>query len=143
MRLPMRFVAILAIAILVTACAEEQQQAAYTSVSNAQLKELLAKGIPLVDIRRPEEWRQTGVIEGSHTITLFGPGGQIHQDFFDKLARIAPRDKPVALICRTGNRTRVASDYLTKKLGYTQVYNVKHGITDWIRKGNPVVKHQP
>ncbi len=143
MRLPMRFVVILSIAIMVAACAEEQQQAAYTSVSNDQLKELIAKGIPLVDIRRPEEWRQTGVIEGARAITLFGPGGQVYQDFFDKLARIAPKDKPVALICRTGNRTRVASDYLTKKLGYTQVYNVKHGITDWIQKGNPVVKYQP
>ncbi len=139
----LKCIVILVIALMTAACAEERQQTAYASVSNDQLKALLAKGVPLVDIRRPEEWRQTGIIEGAHTITLFGPGGQVYPDFFDKLARIAPKDKPVALICRTGNRTRVASDYLTKKLGYTRLYNVKHGITGWIRQGNPVVKYQP
>ena len=42
----------------------------YTNVDNAQLKTLIAQGVPVYDIRRPEEWRQTGVVEGSRTLTF-------------------------------------------------------------------------
>ena len=44
------------------------------------------------------------------------------------------------LICRTGNRTRAASEYLAKSLGYTNVYNVDRGITGWISERRDVVK---
>ena len=30
---------------------------------------------------------------------------------------------------------------LMEKQGYTQVYNVRHGITGWIAGNNPVVKN--
>ncbi len=130
-------------ALALVACADERQSTAYANIDDQQLKQLLAEGVPLIDIRRPEEWRQTGIIEGAHPITLFGPGGRVYQDFFDRLAKIAPKDKPVALICRTGHRSRIASDYLSKQLGYTHLYNVAHGITGWIRNGNPVVEYSP
>ena len=112
----------------------------YTNVSNEQLKALLEKGVTLVDIRRSEEWRQTGIIEGSHKITLFDGRGRIAPDFQRKFEAVTDPDKPVALICRTGNRTRVASRLLSRQLGYKHIYNVERGITDWIRKGYPVVK---
>ena len=114
----------------------------YTNVSNEQLEALLEKGVTLVDIRRPEEWRQTGVIEGSHKITLFDGRGRIAPDFQRKFEAVTEPDEPVALICRTGNRTRVASRLLSRQLGYKHIYNVERGITDWIRKGYPVVKGQ-
>lgn len=112
-------------------------------VSNEELKGLLDSDIVLVDIRRVEEWIETGVVEGSHTITLFGEDGRPMADFLPKLEKIASLDTPIIVICRTGNRTRVASEALTQQIGYSQVYNVTLGITDWIAKGHPVVKYQP
>ena len=119
------------------ACAQNDE---FTNVSNEELEKLLDQGITLVDIRRPEEWRQTGIVKSSHTITLFDGNGRIVEDFVSKFSAIASPEKPVALICRTGNRTRAASTMLIKQLGYKDVYNVTRGITDWIRNGKPVVR---
>ena len=115
----------------------------YTQVSNQQLTELLAQGVKLVDIRRPEEWRQTGVIKGSHLITAFDGSGRLVQDFPAKLTQLARPDEPVALICRTGNRTDALGRALMQQAGYQKVYNVTHGISDWIAKGGAVCKGQP
>ncbi len=113
------------------------------NISIEELKDLLDSGVVLVDIRRRDEWVQTGIVAGSHAITLFGEDGRPKQDFLPKLEKIASLDTPVIVICRTGNRTSVASDALTQQIGYNKVYNVTNGITDWIAKGNPVVKYQP
>ena len=50
-------------------------------------------------------------------------------------------DDPVVLICRTGNRTDALARELIEKMGYTQIYNVRDGITRWIGDNNPVVKN--
>ena len=120
-----------------SACAQNDE---FTNTSNEELEKLLDQGVTLVDIRLPEEWNQTGIIKGSHTITLFDRNGRVAEDFLPKFSAIAPIDKPVALICRTGNRTRAASEMLVKQLGYKDVYNVTKGITDWVRNGKPVAR---
>ncbi len=55
---------------------------------------------------------------------------------------LVKRDQPVALICRTGNRTRAASQAIAKQLGYKKVYNVTRGIKGWIDQKHPVVTYQ-
>lgn len=110
------------------------------NVSNAQLTKLLSEKVTLVDIRRPEEWTQTGVVAGSKKITFFSKTGKINPNLVTELQSVASADKPVALICRTGNRTRVASKMITTQLGYKTVYNVEHGITKWIADGRATVK---
>jgi rhodanese-related sulfurtransferase len=112
-----------------------------TNIDNAQLESLMKEGVPVVDIRREEEWQQTGVIKGSHLITFFDKKGNYDvAAWLGKLAPVAGKDQPFILICRTGNRTGTVSNFLDKKLGYSKVYNVQKGITDWIAKGKPVVK---
>jgi len=113
----------------------------YDNVDNAGLKSLLAQGVPVYDIRRPEEWRQTGVIEGSRKLTFVDAGGRPHSDFFPTITREVRRDQPVIVICRTGNRTNALARELMGKHGYTRVYNVRNGIAGWIGEGNPVVKN--
>lgn len=127
-------IAALAFSFLLAGCAEPP----YTNVNNEQLKELLDKGVPLYDIRRAEEWRQTGVVAGSIKQTFFDKSGRPMPDFLPAFTRTHAKDQPVALICRTGNRTDALATYLVNELGYTQIYNVKHGITGWIAAGNPV-----
>jgi 3-mercaptopyruvate sulfurtransferase SseA len=40
------------------------------------------------------------------------------------------RDKPVVLVCRSGNRTALAALTL-QLLGYQQVYSMKTGVRGW------------
>ena len=115
------------------------RQGGVSNVSNTELQALLDKGVTLVDIRLPEEWQETGVVEGSKRLTLFEKNGTVASDFLANLQKVAPADKPIALICRTGSRTRAGAEMLTQ-VGYTQVYNVTHGITGWIRDDKPVVR---
>jgi rhodanese-related sulfurtransferase len=109
------------------------------NVSNAQLKKLLDENVILIDIRRPEEWAQTGIVAGSKKLTFFSKKG-VNPNLAIELQRIASADQPVALICRTGNRTRVASKMLATQLGYKKIYNVERGITKWIADGRKTVK---
>lgn len=111
-----------------------------TNVSNEELKELLERGVKIVDIRRPEEWVETGVVEGSHKITAFDKRGQLVPTFPQQFMSLVKPEEEVILICRTGRRTRLLSNALTAQAGYTHVYNVTDGITHWKKEGNPVVQ---
>ena len=117
------------------------QAGGYSNISNAKLQELKDQGVLLVDIRREEEWKQTGIVEGSKTITFFDRTGNVSNDFFPKFTAIAKLDQPIMLICRTGNRTKAAGEALVKQLGYKNVMNVTTGITGWIAEKRPVTKY--
>jgi rhodanese-related sulfurtransferase len=119
---------------LLVGCSESP----YTNIDNAQLKALLEQGVPLYDVRRPEEWRQTGVVAGSRKLTFMDAGGRLLPDFLPRFTREAHRDQPVILICRTGNRTASLARELVEKMGYTHIYNVRDGITRWIGDNHPV-----
>ncbi len=112
----------------------------YENVDNGQLQALIDQGVPLYDVRRAEEWRSTGVIPGSRMLTWVDSAGRLQPGFFETLAREVAKDQPVALICRTGNRTDTLARELMEKHGYARVYNVKDGITRWIGEGRPVVR---
>jgi rhodanese-related sulfurtransferase len=113
----------------------------YANIDNQQLKSLQAQGIPVYDIRRAEEWQQTGVVEGSRRLTFVDEKGRLMPDFVAKFTQAVNKNDPVILICRTGSRTDVLSRALVEELGYTQVYNVKNGITRWVSEGLPVVRN--
>lgn len=132
-----RLFGVLLFAFSLGGCAESP----YTNVDNGQLQALLAQGVPIYDIRRPEEWRQTGVVEGSRKLTFMDASGRPNPEFLPRFGAEVGKNAPVVLICRTGNRTDVLARELVEKMGYTQVYNVRDGITRWIGEGNPVVKN--
>ena len=111
----------------------------YTNIDNQQLKALQTQGIPVYDIRRTDEWTQTGVVEGSLRLTFVDDKGRVMPDFVAKFTQAVDKNDPVILICRTGNRTDVLARALAEQLGYTKIYNVKDGITRWISEGQPVV----
>ncbi|HUX89385.1 MAG TPA: rhodanese-like domain-containing protein [Gallionellaceae bacterium] len=113
----------------------------YTNIDNQQLKTLQAQGIPVYDIRRTDEWLQTGVIEGSRRLTFVDDKGRVMPDFVEKFTQAVGKNDPVILICRTGSRTDTLSRALVEQLGYTKIYNVKHGITRWISDGLPLAKN--
>ena len=96
----------------------------------------------VIDIRREEEWKETGILQGSNTITAFTKDGNIHPDFpkkfFDLINDI---DVPILLYCRTGNRTGILGQALIDQVGQTNVSHLSEGIVGWKKQGLPTVDY--
>ena len=108
----------------------------YNNLNNEQLKIMLEQGAPMYDIRRPQEWRQTGVVAGSRLLTFVDANGRLMPDFMNQFTTAVDKHDPVILICRTGSRTSALARHLVENMGFSQVYNVRHGISRWIREGD-------
>ena len=80
----------------------------------------------LIDVRTPEEFASEH-IKGAVNI----PVQVLPQRLQD-----VPKDKPVVLICRSGNRTRMAAQILTQA-NYTNVYDLG-GLMHWKAAGMPM-----
>jgi len=82
--------------------------------------------IQLVDVREPYEW-EAGRVEGAiHipvNVIMSGAGGDLD------------KDKPVAVICRTGNRSELATMMLQAR-GF-DAHNVEGGMEAWEAAGLP------
>ena len=101
-----------------------------------ELLEAQAQGAVIVDIRREDEWRKTGIIDGAKTITAFTKAGRMHQDFQQKFLSLVPSLKtPIVLYCRTGNRTTKLGNALVSQLGYSNLSHLRNGITGWFKDG--------
>ena len=95
---------------------------------------IVKSGIQIVDIRTKPEWQETGVIKDSILITFFDEQGRYDvQAFMNELNKHVTKDKEFALICRTGNRTSMVSEFLSKQ-GY-KVINLQGGIKRLISQG--------
>jgi len=75
------------------------------------------KGLKVIDIRTPAEWRETGIIKGSYTLMFFDEKGQYNvMKFIKNLDSIVKKGEKFALVCRTGSRTSMVSEFLSKDL---------------------------
>ncbi|MEM7752566.1 MAG: rhodanese-like domain-containing protein [Pseudomonadota bacterium] len=94
--------------------------------------------ILIVDIRRPDEWAQTGVAEYAVPIDMR------NDDFLVELAAVRASDRqPVAVICARG----VRSARLTRRLeaaGIAPIVDIPEGMLGspfgpgWLKRGLPV-----
>lgn len=97
----------------------------------------------LIDVRSPDEWRESGVPGAALPITIHGPGGlaQFERD----LAAVVERHpgRPVALICAAGSRSARVQAWLLQR-GYASVLDVPGGLfgrgdaAGWLAHGLPV-----
>lgn len=107
------------------------------------LKQAMADGVIVIDIRREEEWRETGIIEGAHTITAFTEQGGLHPEFQQKFfSLVTGPDVPVMLYCRTGSRTTSLGNALIDQVGFGDVTHLSEGIVGWLENSHPVVPYQ-
>ncbi len=94
----------------------------------------------IIDVRTPEEWKQTGIIPGSVPLQFFDKDGnaltQTWLTQFDQL-RKSP-DQPVILVCRSGHRSGLVGNFLTKKLGLEHINHLSTGLKSWLKAGKPV-----
>lgn len=101
--------------------------------------EFTKKKIKIIDIRTLTEWKETGIIKGSYTITFFDEKGKFFvPDFLNKLDKVVKKNEKFALICRVGSRTVMVAEFLSNKFGY-KVINLKGGIIKMIDKGYKTV----
>ncbi len=105
-----------------------------------KFEKLKKQGIPVIDIRTPAEWRETGIIEGSHTIMFFDPSGRYDlKSFLQQLSKLGiDKNRPFVLVCRSASRTKMVGDFLSDKLGYKNVFELKGGILNWKRHNKPL-----
>ncbi len=91
---------------------------------------LQKQGALLLDVRTPEEFAQ-GHAPGAKLIPL--------DQLQSRLAELGgAKNRPIALICRSGNRSGIAQRILEAE-GFTQTVNVQGGMIHWARAGLPVV----
>lgn len=85
----------------------------------------------LIDIREPHE-HATGIAPGARLL----PSSQLPSRWTE-----IPREGPlVYLVCATQNRSRSALRALRERAPYANVRYVDGGMTEWARRGLPLVK---
>ena len=97
--------------------------------------------ITLIDIRRPDEWARTGMPVGAVPLDMR------RDDFVTALLAQdgVAKDKPIALICARGVRSRRLSKQLTDG-GFTKIIDVPEGMLGsgagpgWVKRGLPVTR---
>lgn len=107
----------------------------------ALLDALRAGEVMLIDIRRPDEWADTGIAEGANPLDMR------RDDFVEALAALTEgdRDAPVALICARGVRSDRTSARLAEA-GFTNIIDVPEGMLGsvagpgWLARGLPIVR---
>lgn len=99
----------------------------YKDINPAEARKLQEQNVLFVDVREPEEYAQVR-IEGAELIPL--------SEFAGRFAEI-PRDQPVVLYCRSGNRSAQAAGWLSAK-GYSNLLNLDGGIMAWYQAGLPL-----
>ncbi len=109
--------------------------------NNQDIITLMKKGVPVIDIRRAEEWQDTGVIKQSHLITFFDNKGNHNiEEWLPKLKKIVNENEPVIIICRSGRRSGIVSKFLDEQANYKSVYNASGGILSWISSKNEIIR---
>jgi rhodanese-related sulfurtransferase len=110
----------------------------FKSLSTKEFQQKREEGFAVIDIRRADEWKQDGIIEGSHKITFFDEVGQFDIDkFLEAFTKVVThKEQPFILVCAHANRTKTAAEMMGLELGYKNVYELDGGINwGWIDKG--------
>lgn len=109
-------------------------------VNNDQIKELLKSGVSIIDIRTPGEWKDTGVIPKSNLLTFFDNSGNYNFNKWQKeLKKIVSNNDPFVLICRSGRRSRIVANMISKETNAI-IYDANGGINSWINANLKVIK---
>lgn len=107
---------------------EQASADTYPTVTVSDLKAAADAGAYVLDVRTPAEFAE-GHISGAVNLPL---------DEVQARAAEVPADRPVYVICRSGNRSAQASTLL--RAAGKDVRNVAGGMTDWAAAGYPSVR---
>jgi len=113
------------------ACGQPASDAVSLEAARAELE---AGRALLIDIREPDE-HALGVAAGAKLLPMRQLRARLNE---------IPTDpsRPVLLICNTQNRSAATLKALRQQ-GYSHVRYVSGGMSEWVRRGWPVVKPSP
>ena len=116
---------------------------ALANVNSQQLIQAQKNNALIIDIRRSEEWIETGIIDGAKTITAFTKEGNLHPQFREIFFPLVKGlDKSILLYCRSGNRSAMIGNALVDQLGFTNVMHLSGGIVEWKDQGFKTVVYK-
>jgi hydroxyacylglutathione hydrolase len=96
----------------------------------AELDARLKSGsVRVLDVREESEFRG-GHLPGAINIPV--------KRLPERVAKLK-RDKPYAVICQSGNRSRTATDYLVEQ-GFEGTVSVTGGTGAWASSGRPIIR---
>ena len=119
-----KLIPILLSTLLFTGCASSNNQAnTYRSITMDEAVDMMAKetGYIILDVRRPDEYA-AGHIPNAINV----PNESIGTD---EIPELPDKDQLIMVYCRSGRRSKEASEKLVK-LGYTNIVEFG-GILDW------------
>jgi rhodanese-related sulfurtransferase len=84
----------------------------------------------ILDVRTQAEY-QSGHLANAFNVDIYS------QDFESQMSQL-DRNRQYLVYCRTGARSAQASQTMSK-LGFSHIFNMLQGISDWIASGYPTV----
>ena len=112
-------------------CSSVQTQGFKSLTVDEYAKAIEDTGIVRLDVRTAEEYADGHI---ANTINI-----DVLKDDFEKKAKATlPKDKVIAVNCRSGKRSKNAARILVKN-GF-KVIELDAGYNDWLAKGMPVTK---
>jgi rhodanese-related sulfurtransferase len=79
----------------------------------------------IIDVRTPEEWRETGVIPAARRVDFYRGPQVMLKSVLEMVG--GDRNAPIAVICHSGSRSSEAQRFLQAQ-GFTKVYNLREGM---------------
>ena len=96
------------------------------------VEKMIDDNIIMIDVRRKEEFKRTGVIRNAHLLTFFDEFGEYDikswMKEFDKL--VTSKEQTFILICAHANRTKVIGNFLIEQ-GYKNTAHLFGGMALW------------
>ena len=121
-----KLIPILLIILLLSACSPNYDNLGYEQISMEEAKVIIEeeKGYIILDVRTPDEFTEKHI---PNAINI--PNESIGTE---EIAELPDKEQKILVYCRSGNRSKQASEKLAK-LGYTNVVEIG-GINDWTGK---------
>jgi len=95
----------------------------YQVVSAAEARQLItAQAVTILDLRDHRSYR-AGHIDGALLL---------HDGLMQSIVKQNELDKPILLYCYRGNKSKEKAE-LFSELGFTRVYSLDGGYTDWLK----------
>ncbi|RXJ81178.1 rhodanese-like domain-containing protein [Arcobacter sp. F2176] len=115
----------------------------FKGLSPKMLQNKIDKNIILIDIRTPPEWEELGIVPASKKIMFFDEKGKYDvQSWLNQFSKyVKDKNQAFVLICRSGNRTSLVGEFLSKQMGYKNVFHLEHGIKSWIKENRKIEKN--
>lgn len=113
-------------------------------INSHKAYEMQQKGALLIDVRTKREFNEHRAKDSVNIPIFYEQKGKrvFNKEFLTHIYLEAKKDvkKQIILICRSGSRTKLASNLLAYN-GFSNVYNVKRGFAyDWSKTNLPTEK---